>query len=113
MNHWLLLPPVAFAVVLALVLLLSRVLSAIPGRGSGRATRGKTKAYGCGEDIKENRVQPDYSQFFPFAFFFTLIHVAVLMAATAPTRTLFTAFDDLLYVMCAIVGVSVLLRKET
>lgn len=113
-NHWMLWPPVAFAAVLLFVLLLLRALSAVAWRGRpGRAPGGQGKAYACGEDMKENRVQPDYSQFFPFAFFFTLVHVAVLVVATAPEKTLYTELVDLLYLLCAIVGVSVLLRKET
>ena len=32
-------------------------------------------------------VQPDYGQFFPFAFFFTILHVVALMVATVPAGT--------------------------
>jgi len=45
---------------------------------------GKLKAYACGEDIPQTMVQPDYGQFFPFAFFFTILHVVALTVTTLP-----------------------------
>jgi len=50
----------------------------------GRELAGKRKAYASGEDVKEHRFQPDYRQFFSFAFFFTIMHVVALIVATVP-----------------------------
>jgi len=43
----------------------------------------KTKAYTGGEDIPGQAYQPGY-QFFHVALFFTLMHVAAIVVATAP-----------------------------
>ncbi len=80
----LLFPPVAFIISLLFVMFLSELLSpmaAKPARVPGSA---KHKAYGCGEDVpvEQAKAIPDYQGFFPFAIFFTLLHVAGLMLAT-------------------------------
>ena len=78
----LLTPPVAFLLFLGLsglISLFSRRLAA-----TGKDSQGKNKSYACGEDMQVNRAQPDYSQFFQFAFFFTIMHVVVLVVATDP-----------------------------
>ncbi|HEY5605147.1 MAG TPA: hypothetical protein VIL45_01355 [Thermoplasmata archaeon] len=48
-----------------------------------RPTGGKAKAYTGGEDIPGQAYQPGY-QFFHVALFFTLMHVAAIVVATAP-----------------------------
>ncbi|MEI8356061.1 MAG: NADH-quinone oxidoreductase subunit A [Deltaproteobacteria bacterium] len=74
---------------------------------------GKFKAYACGEDMKENRVNPDYAQFFPFAFFFTIMHVVALIVATAPRLLQTTSFIiAVLFLVSATISLFVLLRKE-
>jgi len=80
----LLFPPVVFIISLLFVAALSLLLSPLsakPARVSGSA---KHKPYGCGEDVPADQAKavPDYQGFFPFAIFFTLLHVAGLMLAT-------------------------------
>ena len=78
----LLFPPVVFIISLLFSLALAEFLTplaAAPKRVPGSA---KHNAYGCGEDVPEGKVDPDYHGFFPFAIFFTLLHVAGLMLAT-------------------------------
>ena len=48
-----------------------------------RPTGGKAKAYTGGEDLPGQAYQPGY-QFFHVALFFTLMHVAAIVVATAP-----------------------------
>jgi NADH:ubiquinone oxidoreductase subunit 3 (subunit A) len=81
--NYLLWSPVAFLVLLGAAAAFYRLLGvlSLPSTGTGG---GKLKAYACGEDVAENRVQPDYTQFFPFAFFFTIMHVFALIVATVP-----------------------------
>lgn len=78
----LLAPPVTFGI----YLLLSVGISALSKRLAARGTdsEAKEQAYACGEDMPENQGQPDYSEFFKFAFFFTIIHVVALVVATDP-----------------------------
>jgi hypothetical protein len=69
------------------------------------------ESYACGEDTYDNAAQPDYSVFFPFAFFFTLAHVATLMITTVPLETLKAFGMVVIYIMGATIGLVILLRK--
>ena len=75
-------PPVAFAILLAVCAGVIGISKALAARGSD--AQRKLNAYACGEDMQENQAQPDYAQFFKFAFFFTIMHVVALMVATSP-----------------------------
>ncbi|MFA6216441.1 MAG: hypothetical protein WDL87_02150 [Candidatus Omnitrophota bacterium] len=107
----LLTPPVAFLIVFAVVLSVSFLLSRLAFRKAKRSSDSK-KAYSCGEDFSGHLIQPDYSQFFPFAFFFTMLHVVALMIATVPTETLETFAIAVVYVLGAVIGLFILLRKD-
>ena len=82
LSDILLFPPVAFCLFLlvGLLVLFGGSLLAIKGKNSS----GKKTQYACGEDILAAKVQPDYALFFPFALFFTIIHVTALIMATLP-----------------------------
>jgi NADH-quinone oxidoreductase subunit A len=108
MNNFLLLPPIVFIIILGVVSLFSHLLSKLSAKG--KASVGKTKAYACGEDVGEHRLQPDYSQFFSFAFFFTIMHVVVLVIATAPVG-FFASIMGCIYVAAAIVALLILFRR--
>ncbi|MFA6549664.1 MAG: hypothetical protein WCT39_07055, partial [Candidatus Margulisiibacteriota bacterium] len=70
------------------------------------------KAYTGGEEVPTHRVQPDYSQFYPFAFFFTILHVVTLMVTTVPaTGTMGAYIMAVLYIFGAGIGLFILLRK--
>jgi NADH:ubiquinone oxidoreductase subunit 3 (subunit A) len=110
-SSWVLTTPVIFLAVLAFMLLVLRLLgimslSVVTSRGSG-----KGKAYACGEDSKQNRVQPDYSQFFPFAFFFTIMHVLALVVATVPPGSVSATGIAIGYGVSLVIGLFVLFRK--
>ncbi|NLG25516.1 MAG: hypothetical protein GX558_09190 [Clostridiales bacterium] len=80
MGNILLSPPVAFLALLALAGGISTLSKAMAARGTDAWH--KTRAYACGESMPENQGQPDYTEFFKFAFFFTIMHVVVLVVAT-------------------------------
>lgn len=110
-NDYLILPPIAFLVVMATIYLLSLLFSKIAFKHKGKPG-GTYKAYACGEDLpKGYMIQPDYSQFFPFAFFFTILHVVALVIATVPIQNLESFTISIVYVLGAIVGLLVLLRR--
>lgn len=106
----LLTPPVAFIIVFFIVVVLSMMLARF-GFSKRRNPSESEKAYACGEDFKDHLIQPDYSQFFPFAFFFTILHVVALVIATVPTETIKSFAMALVYVIGAIIGLIILLRK--
>lgn len=75
-------PPVVFIIVLLFAMGLSRFFSGWAPAPKTEPGSGKNKPYACGEEIPAEKVIPDYQEFFPFAIFFTLLHVAGLMLAT-------------------------------
>ncbi len=87
-------PPVVFLIFTALFLMGSLLLGRYSRKNAGGGTR-ETDSYACGQRDVPNYVNPDYSQFFPFAFLFTIMHVLVLVVATAP-------FDALLLPLAVI-----------
>ncbi len=103
--------PVVFVIVLAFMLILLRVLGVMKLSVETPQGSGKGKAYACGEDIQDHRAQPDYSQFFPFAFFFTIMHVFVLVAATVPASQTAVTGVGLAYCISLVIGLFVLFRK--
>ncbi len=106
---WLLSPPAAFLIILAVAVGFFGVLSRLALR-KGRTGAG-AKPYACGEETPDQKVQPDYAQFFPFAFFFTILHVVALMTTTMQVGTVATLGIALIYVLGGFVGLSVLYRR--
>ena len=103
-------PPAAFVIVLIAMLLLSKFLSTLSYKPKTRG-EGEEKSYACGEDAATNLMQPDYSQFFPFAFFFTILHVFTLIIATVPALTLGSFAIAMIYIVAAITGLVILFRR--
>jgi NADH-quinone oxidoreductase subunit A len=103
-------PPIAFFIVLFVSILLSRLFSRLSFHPECH-TVGEGKSYACGEDNYDHMAQPDYSTFFPFAFFFTIAHVATLIMTTVPVETYKTFILAFLYITGAIVGLYILLRS--
>jgi NADH:ubiquinone oxidoreductase subunit 3 (subunit A) len=110
MNNLLLSPPAAFTIILLFCLLLSFLFSKLAFKPKQKQ-EGSGKPYACGEDNYDPMAQPDYSNFFHFAFFFTIAHVATLILTTVPVETLKTFVFAAIYVLGAIVGLSILLRR--
>ncbi|MDD5567880.1 MAG: hypothetical protein PHY88_01565 [Candidatus Omnitrophica bacterium] len=110
MSRWFSNPAVVFVIVLALLFLLNRLFSILAYR-SNKPKADSCESYACGESNFDNSAQPDYSQFFPFAFFFTLAHVATLMIATMHFVNIGALVIALFYIISSVVGLYVLLRK--
>jgi ABC-type phosphate/phosphonate transport system permease subunit len=109
-NELLLSPPVVFIVIMLAILICAYALSKLSLKPKS-IPEGLTKEYSCGEDIKTHMIQPDYSQFFPFAFYFTILHVVALMIATVPMATMQTFLIAVVYILGAIVGLFVLYKR--
>lgn len=110
LNSLILTPPLAFLIMLAAVLCLSWLFSRLSYKAKPDEEASK-KAYACGEDMPTSLIQPDYSAFFPFAFFFTILHVAALIITTVPVETPGSLAIALIYVAGAITGLFILFRK--
>lgn len=110
MQRLLLEPPVAFIVLFFVIFIFSKALSKISFKAE-KGSEGSRKSYACGEPNYNNMAQPDYSEFFPFAFFFTLAHVAALIMTTVPMQTVQTFGLAILYVAASVLGLYILLRS--
>lgn len=104
-NFWLF-PPVAFIIFLLLSMALLGFTSVVSAKGKDAS--GKQKAYACGQDTRINKVQPNYREFFPFVFFFTIMHAAVLIIATMPAEGIGTA---IFFIAAIFVSLRILLRR--
>jgi hypothetical protein len=106
-------PLIAFGIVLAASALLYVALRIFSAGSRKKGSRG-LGPYACGEELPTHMIQPDYGQFYPFAFFFTVLHVVALTATTVPailggaTSLFFVAG---IYVAGAIAGLTILYRK--
>jgi hypothetical protein len=110
MSALLLVPPVALTLLVMVVWVLSGASGSLSFKRKGE--RGALdKPYAGGETIERHRVQVDYAQFFPFAFFFTILHVVTLVVATSPARNLQGLAISLIYVMGALLGLLILFRR--
>lgn len=111
MDNIFLSPPVAFTLMLISAILLSALFSRIGYTHKGKDIGGMEKSYACGEDVSTNLMQPDYSQFFPFAFFFTILHVVTLMVATVPVETVESFSIAAIYILGAASALLILFRR--
>ena len=106
MRNLLLAPPLAFLVFFILSILISFLAKLLSAKG--KDSIGKNKPYACGEETTQNKVQPDYTQFFSFAFFFTIMHVVALIIATVPTGF---SIMPIIYIGVAVVTLFMLFRR--
>jgi len=109
-NNLLLSPPVTFIIILGAAICVSALLTKLAFRPKNKVN-GLTKPYACGEEIKDVMIQPDYSQFFPFVYYFTILHVVALMIATVPAGCVATRFIAIVYLVGAAIGLTVLYRR--
>jgi len=111
MDNVLLSPPLAFLIILVFFWAFSVLLSRMAFRAKKQA-HGTGEAYACGEDVPDHLAQPDYSQFFPYAFFFTIAHVATLIVTTVPMETMRALVMAVIYIFVIVIGLYVLLRRS-
>ena len=111
-RDFLLSPAVAFTIVFVVIFFTALLFSRLSFRRKTAQSADEKKAYSCGEEFTGHMIQPDYSQFFPFAFFFTILHVVALVIATVPIESVNTFTIALFYIMGAVTGLFVLLGKK-
>jgi len=78
-------PPVLFILAFLIFIGISKYLSRFESKG--RIGEHGLDSYACGQRDVPNYVNPDYSQFFIYAFVFTVAHILILVVATAPLTT--------------------------
>ncbi|MFA5145894.1 MAG: hypothetical protein WC515_00720 [Candidatus Omnitrophota bacterium] len=110
MTDLILLPPVSFIIVLAVMMAMAKLFSRLAFKSRGK-DGDMRKSYACGEDVPSGQAQPDYGQFFPFAFFFTVLHVVALTISTIPAVTAGSSLIALVYISGAVTGLFILFRR--
>ena len=110
MKLFVLYPPVAFVIILLCGMLFSELAKKLACKTTNNPS-GKLKCYACGEEASATTARPEYSQFFPFAFFFTIMHVVVLVMATIPNVILSMSGVAILFTLMAIASLFILLRR--
>ena len=74
-------PVATFLIILIIICLLYLFAGTLGPKRT--KTKYKLKSYACGEDYPGGKLPQSYN-FFHVAFFFTILHVGVLLIATAP-----------------------------
>jgi NADH:ubiquinone oxidoreductase subunit 3 (subunit A) len=74
--------PVATFLIMLIIIFLLYLFAGTLGPKRTK-TKYKLKSYACGEDYPSGKFPQSYN-FFHVAFFFTILHVGVLLIATAP-----------------------------
>lgn len=92
----LLYPPVAFVISLFAAYLFAAFFSSWAVKPASDPE--KTKTYACGEDFPAEKVIPNYEEFYPFAIFFTVLHVAGLMLATMASASAISFVVPFIYI---------------
>lgn len=110
LNELFVTPPVAFLFIFALCTGFAHLLSKLSYKGA-KDLPGKQKTYACGEDVSAPGGQHEYGEFFPFAFFFTMMHVVALMLAALPVASLSKHGIAVLYFAGAFTGLLILFRR--
>ena len=72
---------------------------------------GKISQYACGEDFPAQKLQVGYRLFFYAALFFTIMHVAALVAATIPGGNMAFALLGVLYLLMILLSIFALILK--
>lgn len=106
MSQLILSPPIAFGILMLLGIALSYFSATLAPQG--KDSDRKLEAYACGQRTATHNVSPDYSQFYPYAFFFTVMHVLVLVVTTAPVGALLL---PLLYIGAGVLALLIIFRR--
>ena len=107
MEQLLLSPPVAFIVLLGVCLAFSGISKRLAPKG--KDTQRKLQSYACGETMEQNQAQPEYSEFFKFALFFTVMHVITLVVTSDPGGL---SLQMAVYLGVTALGLFVLMRRS-
>ena len=99
-------PPIIFILFLLFYGLSSKWFSKYSNTSiSGQHTY---ESYACGQRDVENYVNPDYSQYYPYAFAFTIVHILILVVATAPSDA---RLLPIIYIISGILAILIAFRR--
>ena len=108
MQNILFSPPVVFIGFLVLLALSMRYLKRYAAVYDENNNERTFESYASGERNYSNYVNPNYMQFFRYAFIFSVMHVLALVVASAPKGT--TALP-IAYIAAGVLALVIIFRK--
>jgi len=112
MINYILFPPIIFVVSFLFIWLFSKATECLMPAADDTDKNEKESVYACGEEYEGVKAEPDYRTFFPFAVFFTIMHVAALMIATlASANTSAVMGLAIFYLILVSIVLAILYRK--
>ena len=106
MDRLLLIPPLGFSLLLTVLALLAWSAKGLSAKGKPNA--GKGEPYACGQNVSTGKIEPGYN-FFPIAFFYTIMHVDALLLATVPAGAVWLAAP---FLAVSALAVIILFRRD-
>jgi len=97
-------------IIFIIFVLLTALFSYATGREADKTPGGEheLEAYACGQRNISHFVSPNYERVFKYAFFFTVMHVLVLVTATAPHGL---SLMPIIYVTSGLVSILILFKR--
>lgn len=99
-------PLAVFGVITLFIAALSFAFSRLVVKG--KENDRSLDSYACGQRSFKDYVNPDYSQFFSFAFIFTVVHVLTMVVATAPRNM---SLLPVVYILAGFYVITIALRR--
>ena len=106
MSNLFLIPPVGFILLLAVIAFFAWSAKGLSAKGKPNA--GKGEPYACGQNVSTGKIEPSYN-FFPLAFFYTIMHVDALLLATVPASAVWLAAP---FLAVSVLAVIILFRRN-
>jgi NADH-quinone oxidoreductase subunit A len=102
----LLYPPFAFIIALIILFIFAKIIKGFEPKVQKNPETSKT--YACGEDVAPQKSTPSYEEFYPYAIFFTVLHVVALMLMTLAFATQVPFMVPLIYIIIVMIILSIL-----
>lgn len=99
-------PPVTFILSLVVVLFFGWLIKPFEPKVLHNPERSKT--YACGEDFPAQKLSPSYEEFYPYAIFFTVLHVVVLMLMTLAFSTSVSFVVPVIYLAVVVLVLTII-----
>ena len=102
----LLYPPFGFLIALITVIIFGAIIKIFEPKINRKDDSSKT--YACGEDFPAQKLNPGYEEFFPWAIFFTVLHIAALMLMTLAFTSGIPFMVPLIYTIIILIILTIL-----
>lgn len=102
----LLYPPFAFIIALISIIAFGSLIKDFEPKIKRKDD--STKTYACGEDFPAQKINPGYEQLFPWAIFFTVLHITALILMTLAFTSGIPFMVPLIYIVIILIILTIL-----